>query len=89
MLHTIWIGIIKTANKTNEQESPKKAVNWQESVEKGEPATEPKPAATNEPAEAVGITRQDSVGAGKVEGAGQTGTAKRKKKKKEKEEVTQ
>ena len=81
----------QTADKPIEQESPKKKeVNWQESVEKAEPVIDSTPAANNETAEAVGIMRQESLqrqdskaGAGKVEGAGQTGTAKRKKKKKE------
>ena len=81
----------QTADKPIEQESPKKKeVNWQESVEKAEPAIDSTPAANDETAEAAGIMRQESLqrqdskaGAGKVEGAGQTGTAKRKKKKKE------
>ena len=93
MLRFIWIGfvILKTTNKTTEQDSPKKKeVNWQESVEKVEGITEPTPVVNDEPAAAASTVRKESlqrkdsnVGAGKVEGAGQTGTAKRKKKKKE------
>ena len=93
MLRFIWIGfvILKTTNKITEQDSQKKKeVNWQESVEKVEGITEPTPVANDEPVVAASTMRQESfqrkdsnVGAGKVEGAGQTGTAKRKKKKKE------
>ena len=93
MLRFIWIGfvILKTTKITAEQDSPKKKeVNWQESVEKVEGITEPTPVANDEPVVVTGTMRQESlqrkdsnVGAGKVEGAGQTGTAKRKKKKKE------
>ena len=68
----------------------KKEVNWQESVEKVEGITEPTPVANDEPVVAASTMRHESlqrkdsnVGAGKVDGAGQTGTAKRKKKKKE------
>ena len=93
MLRFIGIGfvILKTTNKITEQDSQKKKeVNWQESVEKVEGITEPTPVANDEPVVAASTMRQESlqrkdsnVGAGKVDGAGQTGTAKRKKKKKE------
>ena len=76
---------MKATNQANDQDSAKKKeVNWQASVEK-------EAEANNEPADATGVMRQESLqrkdsNVGKADGAGQTGTAKRKKKKKE--EVT-
>ena len=87
------MGNVKATNQASDQDSAKKKeVNWQASVEK-EGMNSAQAEANKEPTETTGVIRQESlqrkdsnVGAGKVEGAGQTGTAKRKKKKKE--EVT-